>query len=96
MMLLTLNITLQYPLSLYCLSHNDAYMNMGIVKGETQIKRISRVYVSAHSSWGGGSAGTTLTIFINYNADGTVASISGSTSYQDDGTTTISASGYTY
>ena len=71
-------------------------MNMGIVKGETQIKRISKVYVSAHSSWGGGSAGTTLTIFINYNADGTVASISGSTSYQDDGTTTISASGYTY
>ena len=65
-------------------------------KAATSSKRVSKIYVSSHSTWGGGSNGTTLTVSINYNADGTVASVTGSTSYQDDGTTSLNASGYSY
>ncbi len=56
---------------------------------------IKTINVALTSSWGGGTSRKTLQINIAYNTDGSVKSVSGSTSWTSDGSNSAKVSGYT-
>ena len=55
---------------------------------------VNKIYVECYSRWGGGSKSAILEISISYNADGTVNSVSGTTSWISDGSNSASVSNY--